>query len=476
MSKKILLYSLLLILLSSISFALIDISTTQNTYNLGNKIKVQASILKEENFDGILSLTLNCKNKNTQFFLTPISLQSNFRTSVQIPGFSADDSMLGNCSIRGVLLKNDEAIEGYYSNSFTISNKLIIEPFTQEIETTPGDIITIDGEILYASGNTPSDVKMTSQFNEKYSSTKTLNGDFTSIIKIPKIIKSGEHTITLEAFDSNFNRGSAPITINIIPQPTRIELELTKQSLNPKESVSFHPILLDQNNDPLLTPIELELKNPTGIKIFKKTVDPNTDIEHIIGQFDTPGTYTLEASLELLDTTESFAVLTKREVKITYQGDSVNVENIGNILYDDDLDFKLDGDKDYTITEKITLEPGEATTIDLTKEIEQGEYDILLEDDNNQTVTIEKEIVEEEKSNVVASQVKLDDNRPAPVKVISGFSKLTGAVIGSDGLIADHPFMAPALLVLIILGIVTYYNRGKVKNLLNKEKEEKIYK
>ena len=108
-------------------FADITIKTEQPVYNLGNKIRVSASVLQDKNFEGLLKLTISCENYKLQYFLTPISLEANFRTAIAVPEVTATSSMLGSCIILGDLTTNDNlAIEEKESNSFSVTNQLSV--------------------------------------------------------------------------------------------------------------------------------------------------------------------------------------------------------------------------------------------------------------------------------------------------------------------------------------------------------------
>ena len=105
--KKGVLFFLMLLLIIPIAFADITIKTDQNIYNIGNKIKASASVLQSNNFEGLFKLTISCENYKLQYFLTPISLEANFRTAVGVPELVATSSMLGSCNIIGDLVTND---------------------------------------------------------------------------------------------------------------------------------------------------------------------------------------------------------------------------------------------------------------------------------------------------------------------------------------------------------------------------------
>src|SRR3989338_10341710 len=120
--KKVILFSIILLMMP-IALADITITTEQSAYNLGNKIRASASILQPNNFEGLFKLTMSCGNYKLQYFLTPISLEPNFRTAVNVPEVAVTSSMLGNCTITGDLVTNDNlVVEEKKSYSFGVTN------------------------------------------------------------------------------------------------------------------------------------------------------------------------------------------------------------------------------------------------------------------------------------------------------------------------------------------------------------------
>ena len=147
---------LLLVLVLSLPAALADITlqSNQNAYNLGNKIQATASILHDNDFEGLFKLTISCGSYRLQYFLTPITLEANFRTAVAVPEVTATSSMLNNCSFIGDLMTNDNLIvEEKESNSFEVTNQLKVLPVRSKVIALPSDTISLVGVVNEAFGN-----------------------------------------------------------------------------------------------------------------------------------------------------------------------------------------------------------------------------------------------------------------------------------------------------------------------------------
>jgi hypothetical protein len=74
---------------------------------------------------------------------------------------------------------------------------------------------------------------------------------------------------------------------------------------------------------------------------------------------------------------------------------------------------------------------------------------------------------------VLADGVTIHDNRPIYKKVASGIGSISGALVGSDGILAKNPLIAPITLVVIILLLVFRYGRRPIMNLIKGKKDGK---
>ena len=69
---------LLFFLIIPAALADITITTDQQIYNFGNKLKASASILQDKSFEVLFKLTLSCGNYELPYFLIPVSLENIF--------------------------------------------------------------------------------------------------------------------------------------------------------------------------------------------------------------------------------------------------------------------------------------------------------------------------------------------------------------------------------------------------------------
>ena len=487
--KKVILF-LIFILLLPLVFADITITTDQNIYNLGNKIKASASILQNKDFEGLFRLTLKCQNYQLEYFRTPISLEANFRTAVNVPELTITSSMLGICSIIGDLITNDNLlIEQRNSNNFDVTNQLKVLPVSTKITALPDDFIQIGGIVNEAFGNNVLKAAINIILGNNSYATDATDGKLNFTIGIPKNIKSGIHIIEISASDSKNNFGSSSINLEITAVPIYIKTYLSGEKFAPGSAVQITTTLYDQADDIINASLDLELNSPQGGKVFTKNVQSNQKIEYEFSQYAEPGTYILISSYKNLVDKNSINITKVTEVRMRYENQSVIIANIGNMPFEDELTLLLEsGLKKYAITKKIKLEPGKIINLDLSREVPYGIYDITapirkgLEPVKGKIEETIKDILgspqesvsslSSEKQSILAEDVIIDDNRPIHKKIASGFSSISALIVGADGVLAKNPLLAPMILLVILLLIIIRYGRKPLMRLIKGKKDE----
>ena len=486
--KKVLIFFLMCLWLMPYVFADITLKTDQDVYNIGNKIRVSASILQNNNFEGLFRLTISCDNYKLEYFLTPVELESHFRTAVNAPELSATSSLLGNCIIIGRLATNNNLIvEEYNSNRFSITDKLSVLPVRENIIALPLESIQINGIINDAFGMNVLTALTKIELDNASYTFDAFDGKFNLTLELPNNIKSEKHTVKISASDARGNSGSSSIEIYITPVPSYVKTEVSKDELLPGSSVEIVASLFDQANDLINASLDLELTSPNNDKVFKKSVQSNEKIVYEFSQYAEPGKYTLVGSYKNLLSQALINITRIREVKVSYENETVFVENIGNVPFEDELTFFLESNlKKYPITKKVGVRPGKSLSIDLSKEVPSGIYDVIvalkegIEPTSGNTIgnlvgTAEQSLANllPEKETILADNVNIHDNRPVYKKVATGLSAVSAALVGADGLLARNPVIAPAVLVTIILAIVFHYGKKPIIRLIKRKKEGK---
>lgn len=477
--KKIYLTFLIFILAVPVAFADIILEPDQTVYNIGNKIKVSASVLHDKNFDGLFKMTLSCGNYKLQYFYsTPIYLEANFRTAVDMKDpIKATSSMLGNCTITGDLMTNDNLIiEEKGSNNFGVTSQLEVLPVNGRITALPNDSIQIAGVINEAFGNNALKAPTKITLDNNSYAVEALDGKFNITLEIAKNIKSGKHTIGISASDSKGNSGSASVELEITAIPSYIKTELGAGQLAPGSKIQIMPSLYDQADDLINDSLGLELTSPGGTKVFKKSAQSSDKIDYEFSQYAVPGLYVLSTSYKNLHAQNSINITIVREVKVKYENETVFIENIGNIPFEDRLTFIIQNElKKYPITKNINVDPGKILNIDLSREVPLGIYNVMLP--IKEGIQSLKEKINEtlssllpEKEDILAADVTIHDNRPVYKKIASGLSSVSGSLVGANGLLANNPLITPIILVVILSFLVFRYGRKPIMGIIRRRK------
>jgi hypothetical protein len=491
--KKWLLFIVLFLLVNlHIINAEIDLETDEKTYNLGNKIRVSASALLNYDFDGLLELSLNCDDYNFQYFLTPISLESDFRSAIIVPEIKAASSMLGNCKITSSLTSNKGLlIEKVDSEGFFVTHKLNVIPSISIIEALPSESITISGFVNEATGKSVMNGTVKIDLGQTIYDAEVIEGFFTRDIKLLHDIKSGQQIVTIRAFDLNNNLGLGKLDLYIEPVPKFIELEIGRKNFLPGEILDFIPKVYDQAGDIIPDELEIDFIGPIK-KIFRKESKINELFSYELNQYAEAGKYTLTSTYKNLTTKADIMVKGVNDVKIKYLDEKIIVENIGNLPFNDKLTFFLQGKSiNYSITRNVKLDPGNFVTIDLSKEVMLGVYDIMapirkgiepIKDSFSNQVSsfiddlkVQKEEIFEGQG-ILAGDVKIHDNRPFYKKIGTGLTSISGMLVGADGFLTKKPFLAPILLVFILLVIVFRYGRKSIYGFKRRAKNSQVQK
>ena len=479
----------LLLLFVPTAFAEVAVKTNQNVYNIGNGIGASVSALQGNNFEGLFKLAIECGAYKLDYFLTPISLEANFRAAVNVPDLTSTTSMVGNCILVGNLMSENDIIEQGQSNGFGVTDKLSVLPVQSKITSLPADSIQIAGIVNQAFGNNVLKATTSIVLDNSSSTVDAVDGKFNLTIKIPKNIKSGQHSIGISAYDSKGNSGIAEVELHITAIPSYLKIDLSDTSFLPGTKVLLLSTIFDQADDVINDSLSLELASPSNSKVFTKTAQSNEKIDYEFSQYAEPGVYALVATYKNLLAQASLNITRVREVKIMYQNESVFIENIGNVVFDDELTFVLESSaKKYPVTRKVKVEPGKTISFDLSKEVPFGVYDILVSvkegfdlvrDRINDTfgnlagtsqMNISSLISEE--GDILADKVLIHDNRPAYKKVATGLSSVSTFLVGADGLLTKNPVIAPLILLTILLLIFLRYGGKPLLRLIKGRKKE----
>ena len=473
----------LLLFIIPVAFADISITLPEKTvYNLGDKISPIVSIKEEQDYDGFFNMNIICKNYNLQYYTIPLSLEAGFRTQLTVPDLSLSKSMIGECRLRSSFEVSDgENIAAAESGKFLVTDNinLIID---ENLEAKPGENIIILGEARKAGNETLKKGEVEISFRNKEYNINITSGRFEHAIKLDEGAETGFIPMLIVVRDKYDNYGDKILNVNIKPVPTRITNIFENDILMPGDNLKVKIILYDHKSNVMDGNINVKVFDPNEKVIAEKQVESSNHFEFRTEKNQIPGNYFLLSVFEDIKKQDSFIMGVLRKIVMKQEDSFVHIENVGNVEYDDETTIILESDEDtYLINKKIDLEPGEKITIDLSKEVPQGTYDIILPEDavedSVQSEGTDEGVLSEDSTEVtgpvnVIQDVQIDDNRNVIKKTADGMSSITGAVVGAAGYVASKPLLATTILVLIILGTITRYSWGFIKSKVRGKKDE----
>jgi len=476
----IVLYSLLLFVIP-ISFAEIDITMQEkDTYNLGEKVTATVSVKEDQDYNGFFTMRLLCDDYNLQYYASPLSLEEGVRTQVEVPELTLFSSMRGTCRIKaGFDAANGEKISTSSSNDFLVTDKISIT-IDENLEGKPGEELVIVADVKKQSNEILSEGEAEIQFMNSKQDVNVSMGKLEYTYKLDYDVEGNILPLKIIVRDKYDNYGEKDIHVKVTQIPARIENTIENEMLIPGDDFKAKVTLYDHNSN-IIEGIVVSIRvfGPEENLIIEDEIKSMESFGFTTNKDLEPGVYTLLSEHKDIQEQSTFTIETIRKIAMSQEGNIVTIENVGNVEYNDETTIILESDgKNYLVNEKIELKPGETTTIDLSKEVPKGIYDITLpedavEEDNETTAEIFGP------ANLIEG-VEIEDNRNIAKKTVSGIASISGAVVSTAGVIVSKPLLASTILATIILGIVTYYGRGfvteKIKGRKPQEETSELFK
>ncbi len=464
------------LLLTPLSLADIAIETNQQVYSLGNKIKTSASVFTGQAFEGLFRLTLSCEKYSIQYYLIPISLEPGFRTAIDVPDITAAGRMMGKCKMIGELLTNENSVaEKYETKHFKVAGSLIVLLVNEHVAALPSETIKITGIVNEASGNNLAKGSAKISLGSESHESEISDGKFDFSLKIPEQIKSGKHEIVIAALDTSGNKGESSLELDIAPIPTKIEVRANATQINPGEVVEIAASLYDQAGDLINSAIRIDLASPEGTNVFVKESKSNEKIYYEFSQHVQPGPYLLTAAYNHLSSIAQINASEIRLINIQYGNETIIVQNMGNVPFQDKLTFIIQNAAGkFSITKDVSVDPAKLLQIDLSQEVPFGIYDIILNKSSNDSIQDAKAFLASsarDAGSILANSVTIHDNRPVYKKIAGGFSHASGALVGTKGMLTRNPSIASLIIIILVGIIVIYYGRRPLMKLIRREKD-----
>jgi len=343
--------------------------------------------------------------------------------------------------------------------SLRVDSELILTSTLNREKYKPGQTIAIKSTLEKPFGG---DIEEAEAKYELYGKTYILDitkNKFEYELEVPEKIKSGEHILLLEVQDNFGNRGTETIPLEIIPKPTTLENLLSLTSFLPGEVVIINPVLYDQAEDPIEEKIDITIKDPKGKIAYEKIGETNEEIEFKLGEYALPGDWTILSKSEGLTQETQFTVEGVEDLLITLKDQILEIKNIGNLDYKEDLEIELNSGEYNSIVKKITkLRPGESMNIELFKEVRSGTYDLRI-------------LNTEE----ILNGIEVIDVRNAMERVGDFFSTTTGSAVRTTGSPRTNSSWIFLIIIVGAFGIFFFYKfKGIKKTERVRDRERKL--
>ncbi|MEK6808902.1 MAG: hypothetical protein AABY14_04405, partial [Nanoarchaeota archaeon] len=413
-------------------------------------------ILKGSSFDGLLKVTLICEDNQLPYYITPIRIFANEKLEAKIPDLTTSKYVVGDCKISSAIVSSEgNNVEERISDNFKITNELNISLAISE-QYLPGDEIVFQGVLKDKNGNNVKDASLILNFNDGDYNVQIKNGEFKYPIKTPPTISSGPHYISTFVEDTYGNKADGIFQVRIIPKPTLIEIRMDKQSFLPGDSTQITIKLTDQAKEPINDTFKVVIKSPRGNDVYSDSVMSGSLLEYKFDNYAEPGKYNIKAEKNGVYSNAEINLSAVKKLAVSINENVLSIKNIGNVRFEESLKIILSSaKKDYKITKKLILIPGEVIDIDLSKEVHSDTYDIeVLPNEDGFRVVYDEPMGSKD---MIKGDI-IEDNRPFYKKLMDNINGVTGGVIGLKDSVTS-PFYLLIILIFIILITIYLHKR-----------------
>jgi len=362
-----------LFLITNIS-AGISFTQPQQSYNLGDVIETEVSV--NPILEGFLKIDLVCDSSINVFNGLPDDAG---KVKIKFPlTASYIKDLDGSCYF---LAGYPEVSEK--SDSFEISKVLDVILDIDKFVSNPSDEIIVSGSVKRLNGNgSNGEVEITIPLlngdNQTFSG-KIVNGIFNINIKLGDNTPAKTYTLNILAYEKDSldritSEGTAVGSLKINQILKKADIAMVLQTINPAETLEFKPMLMDQSGEEIIDDVGVVIADSNMNIILQKTVKSSETSEYKVQSNLTSGYYDIKVSSKNISATKKFYVNEKAIANIEVVGDMLIVTNIGNIVYEKDIEVMLNG---VSFVKAVKLNIGEQKEFRLSGD---GEYDLQASD------------------------------------------------------------------------------------------------
>ena len=370
-------------------------SPLQEQYNLGDEIKQSIHVITTENFKGFFKVNLMCENASeTLLFYSPVSLEAN---KEKVFSFTYSTNRQGNCVILAILEKEGIVKEEVKSSAFIITNKINMQLTLNKQYFLPGETLKITGDAVMANGKQFNGAASLKVEDQTYSVIVS-QGSFSQNVLLSKKIAPGKQPILVSLADDKNNFGETTVNFEVGVINTGLDINLSKEIINPGEILLITASLLDQAGNVIEGNVSLsliQLKNLAAglqkrIFLVEDIVPSGKEISYKFPEDISPQDYYVEAKSSGFEAKKIISV--PRIESINYSlinldtGPALRIKNTGNVKYQKPFEFDLVLEN-IALKEVINLdlEVNEEYTYQLNKLKDprpEGFYELIVKSDS----------------------------------------------------------------------------------------------
>ena len=270
-------------------------------------------------------------------------------------------------------LEVEEVVEGEVVVNEGVVNEETQEEEEVQEEEVVEEIEESDGEAIEEGVEEVEEVNAGTYYG------KVVEGEFSVTFELNGETPAGDYRIDVIAYEDisgeKASEGVAIANLQVFQVLKDVEIVLSNQNFNPGERIDLRVNLLDQAKLNIDDEVSIIIMNEIGERIYEKIVQAGETVNYDIPTNIPSGYYDIEANKGEFSNVQRVYVNEKATVAFEIEEQSLVVTNIGNVVYDKDIEVELNG-KSFVKSVKLAL--GEAKKLKLTGANE--EYDILVRD------------------------------------------------------------------------------------------------
>jgi hypothetical protein len=376
----------------------------KDKYNLGEELRPEIKI-SGSGFSGFLMGDILCNTYTNNIYKSYMTLDK--ESNMTLENFPVFGQMEGECVLKILLENLDKSVyEEKRSDKFEVSSELIAEIDNFDLDVMPSGQLVMTG-FLYniRKEEIPGMVKVS--LDNTFHNFVIQDSSFYVSIPIPADISSGKNNLVLTFEDNKGNSIDELFKLNVIPNPTSISIKINDDIYLPYEKMIADITVIDQAGMAINKQVLVKLMEDKKV-IYSKEQESGIFTYMFDNTFE-PGTYKLSASIGDIRKDLLFDIGALEKIESELVNQTVFITNVGNVRYSNITSIYLSNGEE--IVRKISIGPGEKESIDLSKELPEGKYSIVLPTG---------ESIEE---------VHVDDNRGFFKRFGAGFTSITGNAI-----------------------------------------------